>query len=128
MSWRIVYAGQPLDTDPTEYEDHAQAICSIVFRLGVSTQSTYTPDGEFAVRALDTNEIVARIVPVKPTKLVHEVKRRAALTRWRGLSWVGWLNYLVLRWFFFRLTYKVDEETGERISGYYFSWVPSWRW
>lgn len=32
---------------------------------------------------------------------------RAPTRRWRGLTWVGWLNFIVLRWFFVRLTYEV---------------------
>lgn len=128
MSWRIVYAGLPQDSDQVEYEDHAQATCAIVFRLGVATLSEYTPDGEFAVRSCENNEIVARIVPVGPTKLVYKPARYPALRRWHGLSWVGWVNFVFLRWFLVRLYYQVDELTGERIGPVRLRWWPSWRW
>lgn len=33
------------------------------------------------------------------------------------MSWLGWLNYLVLQWFFVRLAKMVDEDSGE-VVGY----------
>jgi hypothetical protein len=34
---------------------------------------------------------------------------KAPTRRLFGLTWVGWLNYLLLRWFFVRLSYEVPE-------------------
>ncbi len=49
------------------------------------------------------------------------------LRRWRGLSWVGWLNRLVLRWFFVRLGYVV--ESDNTISKYFLHrWVWPFPW
>lgn len=48
------------------------------------------------------------------------------MRRWRGLTWMGWVNYLVLRWFFVRL-HRVVEDDGE-ITGYGLRRCFSWRW
>ena len=31
-------------------------------------------------------------------------------------TWVGWLNFLVLQWFFWRLAYVEDLDTGKRVG------------
>lgn len=36
-----------------------------------------------------------------------------SIRRVLGLTWVGWLNFLLLRWFFVRLSYQV-EDNGDR--------------
>jgi hypothetical protein len=33
-----------------------------------------------------------------------------------GLTWVGWLNFLVLRWFFVRIAYEVDQRIGTYLT------------
>lgn len=38
------------------------------------------------------------------------------MRRFLGLTWVGWLNYLVLRWLFVRLAYTVEPDNT--VSGY----------
>lgn len=45
------------------------------------------------------------------------------LRRFRGLTWVGWLNRLVLRWLFVRLAYVVEPDNT--ISRYF---VHRWVW
>ena len=35
-------------------------------------------------------------------------------------TWVGWLNFLVLQWFFWRLASVEDTDTGKRVG---WSWV-----
>lgn len=39
---------------------------------------------------------------------------------------MGWLNYLVLRWFLFRLVREEDAD-GNMVK-MYLRWWPSWRW
>lgn len=34
---------------------------------------------------------------------------RTPTREWNGHTWVGWLNFILLRWFFIRLAWK-DEE------------------
>ena len=48
------------------------------------------------------------------------------LKRWHGLTWVGWLNFILLRWFLFRICYQV--ETDGSVSKYSLKFVPTWRW
>jgi hypothetical protein len=31
---------------------------------------------------------------------------KAPNKRWKGHTWVGWLNLILLRWFFIRLAYE----------------------
>jgi hypothetical protein len=46
------------------------------------------------------------------------------LKRWRGNTWVGWLNTLVLRWLCIRLAYRVEGDNT--ISGWGYVWA--WPW
>lgn len=52
------------------------------------------------------------------------------MRRWRGLTWVGWLNYLVLRWFFVRLAYAVPSpEIGRPPTRWFLTrWVWPMPW
>lgn len=54
-------------------------------------------------------------------------KDNGPLRRWRGLTWVGWLNFLALRWFLVRIVYVFDEDTGENVR-YSLRFYPTWRW
>lgn len=45
------------------------------------------------------------------------------LRRFRGMTWVGWLNRLVLRWFFVRLAYRLEPDNT--ISGWM---LQRWFW
>lgn len=51
--------------------------------------------------------------------------KASKMRRFRGLTWVGWLNFLLLRWFLVRLAYCVDID--DEIVGYKLKWWPSWR-
>lgn len=53
--------------------------------------------------------------------------QQGPMRRVLGLTWVGWLNMLVLRWFFVRLYYMV--ETDNTISGWgLHRWVWPFPW
>lgn len=45
-----------------------------------------------------------------------------------GYSWVGWLNIIVLQWFFTRLYYSVNDQGGVEYYGLYFPIVPLTGW
>ncbi len=49
-----------------------------------------------------------------------------------GMSWVGWLNFLLLQWFGVRLTWKPTVEDGGvvvRLHGAYLQWpLVGWYW
>lgn len=48
--------------------------------------------------------------------------------KWREMSWVGWLNRLLLQWFFVRLAYEVDD-AGRKVNFGILRWVwPTTGW
>ena len=52
---------------------------------------------------------------------------RGPMRRFLGLTWVGWLNRLVLRWFFVRLAYRVYSDNT--FGGYFLiRWVWPFPW
>lgn len=52
---------------------------------------------------------------------------RGPMRRVLGLTWVGWLNILLLRWFFVRLYYVVEQDNT--VSGYgLHRWVWPFPW
>lgn len=48
------------------------------------------------------------------------------LRRWRGHTWVGWANILVLRWLFVRLQYTVEYDNTISKWGVTLAWP--WKW
>lgn len=113
-----------------KFDDPQLAIITFAFESGRPTLAKQDENGTFAVKDLETGEIVGCVRHVEDAK---ETKpgmvpsgRPGPLKRWRGLTWVGWLNYLVLRWFLFRIYYMVEEDNT--ISRYGVRFVPTWRW
>lgn len=45
-----------------------------------------------------------------------------------GYSWVGWLNIIILQWFFIRLYYSVNEQNSIECYGFLFPIVPLTGW
>lgn len=43
-----------------------------------------------------------------------------------GLTWVGWLNFILLRWFFVRLSYAVEDDARGRFSIVRWVWPIPW--
>lgn len=41
---------------------------------------------------------------------------------WREMTWVGWLNRLLLQWFCIRLAYEIDED-GKKTNFEILKWV-----
>lgn len=53
--------------------------------------------------------------------------KAAAMRRVFGLTWVGWLNRIVLRWFFVCLAYRVEDD--DTVSGYFLArWIWPFPW
>ncbi len=44
------------------------------------------------------------------------------LRRFRGMTWVGWLNTIVLQWTGVRLVYRVEENNTISGWGYVLAW------
>lgn len=53
-------------------------------------------------------------------------RRDGPLRRWRGLTWVGWLNAIALRWVGLRVYYQLEEDGS--ISRYGVRWMSPFRW
>lgn len=130
MTWQIAY---PVDGKwefgTREFADPQQAICALVFELGIPLHSEQVANGSWEVKNL-TGATVACIRELRPQpSTVPGTQPQGSLgplRRWRGLTWVGWLNYLFLRWFLFRIAYTVEE--NGTISRYQLKFHPTWRW
>jgi hypothetical protein len=70
--------------------------------------------------------------PTRPSNVDENGIHLGPMRRVRGLTWVGWVNYLVLRWFLFRIYYvpvpRFPGDTVGKIGRYGLRFVPSWRW
>jgi hypothetical protein len=89
--------------------------------LGISYASGIEEPKHWIVYSVAPVEIPANAPGTPPVG-----DRLGPLRRWRGLTWIGWLNYLALRWFLVRLHYGVEQDNT--ISRYYFRFTPTWRW
>jgi hypothetical protein len=62
----------------------------------------------------DTNPIVLTGVnPFWINKIIEKVKK---MKKFLGLSWLGWLNFLVVQWFCVRIARQYDAETNTAIG------------
>lgn len=50
----------------------------------------------------------------------HEMRRLL------GLTWCGWLNFLLLQWLCLRLVRVVDDD-DDTVTGYQIRWMPIWK-
>lgn len=70
--------------------------------------------------------------PLRPCNVDENGVCLGPMRRWRGLTWIGWLNYLVLRWFFVRLCYqsmpRFEGDTVGKITKHWLAFTPTWRW
>ena len=49
--------------------------------------------------------------------------------KWFEMTWIGWLNRLVLQWFFIRLAGAYDSETEKRMYFLILRWIkPTTGW
>lgn len=113
-----------------KFDDPQVAIVTFAFESGRTTLADRDDNGTFVVKDIETGEVMGCVRHVKDVALTAPGQapkgRLGPLKRWRGLTWVGWLNYLVLRWFLVRIHYVV--ETDNTISSYGVRFVPTWRW
>jgi hypothetical protein len=102
------------------YGEPMDVVVAATFRLGRALfAEPNETNGSWRIADAETGETVAgaRLMSHAP---------KGPLRRWRGLTWIGWLNFLLLRWFLFRLSYNVEDDGS--ISGYGVRFIPSWRW
>jgi len=55
----------------------------------------------------------------------------APVKKWRGLTWVGWINLLLLRWFCIRLAYELKASGHPAvldITYWSLTFRAPWRW
>lgn len=57
---------------------------------------------------------------------LFRVAPREPLRRWRGLTWIGWVNRLVLRWIGLRIEWACSGNGDESVIGY--GLVTAWPW
>jgi hypothetical protein len=124
--------------DGRTYADPEIAIVQLTFATGkVLTGTVETSPGgsqRWRVRDVPTGDTIAMLcevlAPVPQTisggPITPSKNGPGPLRRWRGLTWVGWVNYVVLRWFLFRIAYAVEDDGT--ISRYWLAFVPTWRW
>lgn len=124
--WEIGYYADEKWRFKGEHPDPSSAICALVFERGEVLHAEREDNGTYRVTDLAGNTVacVRRMTHALPGD--PGLNGNGPLRRWRGLTWVGWLNFLVLRWFLFRVYYVV--ETDGTISKYGMRFIPSWRW
>ena len=70
--------------------------------------------------------------PMRPSNVDENGNHLGPLRRYRGLTWVGWVNYVLLRWFLFRIIYtfvpRFEGDTVGKIANYKIVFYPTWRW
>lgn len=54
------------------------------------------------------------------------VEPRPPLRRWRGFTWIGWTNRMVLRWIGLRIEWLCNGDGDERVIGY--GLEAAWPW
>lgn len=143
MTWHVCWLRQPYvpdrpfretwTVDREEFTEPGLAISSITLRLGVAVLGKEEDDDTWRVTNARGETIACvRKTPddgpdPRPGQVPDPGKNGLGpLRRFRGLTWVGWLNYLVLRWFLLRLIYTVEEDNS--ISRYQLKICKTWRW
>lgn len=115
--------------DSRRFESVQHAIVALSFETGRILHGL-DENGGFRVKDVESGETIAAVrhCTLRPlTKIGASPEGRPGpLKRWRGLTWVGWLNFLVLRWLLFRIGYTVEPDGT--ISRYYVTFMPTWRW
>lgn len=54
-----------------------------------------------------------------------ELVKLGPLKRYRGMTWVGWVNVVIFQWLFLRLAYRTEDDNS--ISGWGFCFaLPFW--
>lgn len=115
MTWQIGHRKDDgWEFEPELYEDPQLAIACLVMKTGEIMLGREEPDGTWSVRTID-DEVVACVRENLGTQKTGE-GNLGPLRRFLGLTWVGWLNMLVLQWFCVRLVYHVED--NNTISGW----------
>jgi hypothetical protein len=127
VTWEVLYPVDGKWVFDSTHPDVESAVCAVVARAGVPVVAEWRDVSYALTSGGQTIACVREMIEQPTTPMGGKPEGRLGpLRRWRGLTWVGWLNYVVLRWFLFRLTYNVEEDGN--ISRYYFQFVPRWRW
>lgn len=105
-----------------EYPDQQSAIVALTMKLGVALLGEQEANGTWSVKRCDDLSVVAVIRQTPAVAPPKSPGLQGPLRRWRGLTWVGWLNTLFLQFLGVRLIYCVEEDNSISGWGYCFAW------
>jgi hypothetical protein len=106
-----------------DYPDPQSAIVALTMQLGVALAGNLEGNGMWSVKRCDDSVIIAVIRERGAIVGKGEApEHMGPLRRWRGLTWVGWLNTLVLQFLGVRLTYHVEKDNTISGWGFCFAW------